>query len=389
MSETPSFARLPATLERLLTGETGGEPLELPLLQERFGRVVFVYLDGFGWTFLERQGRHPLLERARAEGFVELLRTQWPSTTTAHVTTIHSGLPVEEHGLYEWHVLEPSLDRLITPLLFSFAGDGGRNTLVGTLEPADVFPAESLHVRLAGAGVRSSVVLPAAIAQSPPSRMLLRGASVVPYRREAQGLAAAARALAASERAHAHVYIESVDGLMHDVGPDHADVDGAFAAALDAVAAAPWPVGALVLLTADHGMAPVDPDRTAYVNLVWPELADHLRTGADGKPLAPAGSCRDLFLHVLDGHVEAVVAGLGERLDGVAEVVEVAELVERGAIGPPSARLRERLAEVVVLPRYGEAAFWWEAGRFEQDLRGQHGGLTPQEARIPLVAWVT
>jgi hypothetical protein len=285
-------------------------------------------------------------------------------------------------------VLEPALERLITPLLFSFAGDGGRDTLVGHLEPEDVFPFETVHARLAAAGVRSSVALPASFAHSPPNRALLRGATVLPYRRDEAGLAAAARALAASERAFAHVYLDRVDALMHEIGPDHADVDGAFAAALDAVAATRWPDGTLVLLTADHGMAPVDPARTAYVNVVWPQLAGHLRTGADGKPLAPAGSCRDLFLHVLPGHVDAVVAGLGQRLDGTAEVVAVPELVGRGLLGPPSERLAARLADVVVLPRLGEAAFWYEPGRFEQQLHGQHGGATPQETQIPLVAWV-
>jgi hypothetical protein len=32
--------------------------------------------------------------------------------------------------------------------------------------------------------------------------------------------------------------------------------------------------------------------------------------------------------------------------------------------------------------------YWHEPGRFEQRLHGQHGGLSPQEMEIPLVAWV-
>jgi hypothetical protein len=32
--------------------------------------------------------------------------------------------------------------------------------------------------------------------------------------------------------------------------------------------------------------------------------------------------------------------------------------------------------------------YWHEAGRFEQRLHGQHGGLSPKEMEIPLVAWV-
>ena len=54
------------------------------------------------------------------------IETQFPSTTTAHVTTMHTGRPVGEHGLYEWHVHEPALDAIITPLLFSFAGRSTR-----------------------------------------------------------------------------------------------------------------------------------------------------------------------------------------------------------------------------------------------------------------------
>ena len=57
------------------------------------------------------------------------------------------------------------------------------------------------------------------------------------------------------------------------------------------------PEGTLVLITADHGMAAIEPERSLYVNELWPEIVDHLGTGADGRPLAPAGSSRDLFLH--------------------------------------------------------------------------------------------
>ena len=382
------FDQLPATIERLLTGATTGPALDEPLLRGRFARVALVFLDGFGWTFLQRQGSHPLVRRASSDGLVAQLTSQFPSTTTAHVTTIHSGLPVAEHGVYEWHVLEPTLNRLITPLLFSFSGDGRRETLVGLLDPEDVFPAESLHERLGAAGIRSSVAQPRPIARTSPSRVLLRGTNVLPFSGPEEGLAAVAAALAATDTSHAHVYLPDIDALMHAVGPDDRAVDLAFAEALTAIEHAPFPSGTLVLLTADHGMSPVDPARTVYINHVWPEVTAHLETGADGKPLAPAGSCRDLFLHVLDGHVDEVCDRLGERLDGIADVVAVETLVADRVFAAPSQRLQARLADVVVLPLYGEAVYWHEPGRFVQDLHGQHGGLSAQEMEIPLLAWI-
>lgn len=381
------FDQLPPTVERLLTGATNGPALDEPLLAERYERVVFVYFDAFGWAFLERHARHPLFERARADGVLSQLTAQFPSTTTAQVTTIHSGLPVVEHGLYEWHVYEPSLDRLITPLLFSYAGDGTRGTLLGRLDPDALFPTDSIYARLAETGIRSVVVLPAAIAGAAPNLALLRGTDVLPFATVENGLDTASRALAGGA-SYAHVYLDELDSLMHAVGPDDPLANACAGLVLDALAGAAFPPGTLVLLTADHGMSPVDPARTVYVNELWPELAGHLEKGADGKPLAPAGSCRDLFLHARDGLLDAVCAGLGARLEGVADVVSVSELVEEGIFAAPSPRLRARLANVAVLPRYGEAVYWHESGRFEQQLHGQHGGLSPQEMEIPLVAWV-
>jgi len=381
------FDQLPFTIERLLTGVADGPALEEPLLQERFERVVFVYFDAFGWTFLERHAEHPLFARARSEGLLTQLTAQFPSTTTAQVTTVHSGLPVAEHGLYEWHVYEPSLDRLVTPLLFSFAGDGMRGTLLGHIDPDELFPTDSVYARLAESGIRSTVVLPAAIAGSAPNIALLRGTDVLPFATAENGLAVAAEALAGGA-AYAHVYLDELDSLMHAVGTEDPAVAVVTRTILDDVHQATLPAGTLVLLTADHGMSPVDPDRTTYVNELWPELAAQLETGADGKPLAPAGSCRDLFLHARDGEVEAVRTGLAERLAGVADVVAVGELIEEGIFAEPSPRLSARLANVAVLPRHGEAVYWHEHGRFAQHLRGQHGGLSPEEMEIPLVAWV-
>jgi len=386
-----SFDLLPDTIEHLFTGSGGGLVLDTPVLNRTYDHVVLVYLDAFGWRFAERHGDHPLLRRADA---VERLTSQFPSTTTVHTPTIHSGLSVAEHGLYEWHVYEPSLDRMITPLPFCFAGDDVRDSLLDAgLRPEAVFPAASLYERLVALGVACHVAQHAEIAHTAASTCLLRGAVVHPFRASSAGIAALGAALAGEERAYGYLYLAEVDSLMHSVGPDDDGVAALFDSTLTAIDVAVrrgvFPDGTLVLVTADHGMAAVSPERTSYVNVVWPEIADRLATGVDGKPLAPAGSCRDLFLHVRPGEAEHVVAELASRLEGVADVVAVERLIELGAFGEPSAALRSRLADVVCLPHPGEAVYWLEPGRFEQHFRGQHGGLTAAEMEIPLVALVT
>jgi hypothetical protein len=346
-------------------------------------RVVFIYFDAFGWRFLERHGAHPLFAGAE----VERWSSMFPSTTTVHSTTIHSGLPLGEHGLYEWNVYEPQLDRLVTPLWFAFAGDEPGSLVGSGLTLHDLFPRETLYRRLLP--VPSHVFLPAGIAGSEASRVLLADAVVHGFDDNRAGLEGLASAIAAEEHAYGTIYFPDADALMHMVGPDDANVAQLMEETLDTIAATRWPEGTLVLLSADHGMEAITPERTAYVNVVWPELSQHLETGADGKPLAPAGSCRDLFLHVLPERLDEVVAELGRRLDGVAEVRPVEALLAEGLFGANVGEgLTRRLANLVVLPAPGEAAYWLEPGRFEQGFYGQHGGLTANEMEIPLVSWI-
>jgi Type I phosphodiesterase / nucleotide pyrophosphatase len=351
---------------------------------EEHPRVVLVYFDAFGWRFLERHGEHPLFSGTD----VERWSSCFPSTTTVHATTIHSGLPLGEHGLYEWHVLEPRLNRLVTPLWFSFAGDDRPETLRDAgLVPQDLFPEQTLYRRLRP--VPSHVALPAGFARSLTSKALLREATIHAFDETAEGLALLCRALAAEERAYGTIYFDDADALMHVAGTDAPAVAAVIEETLSAIAEAPWPEGTLVLLTADHGMEGISPERTTYVNVAWPELEQHLVMGADGKPLAPAGSCRDLFLHVLPERLDEVAARLAELLAGVAEVRTVETLLAEGLFGPHvTTALTSRLANLVVLPGPGEAAYWLEPGRFEQPFFGQHGGLSANELEIPLVSWV-
>jgi hypothetical protein len=114
-----------------------------------------------------------------------------------------------------------------------------------------------------------------------------------------------------------------------------------------------------------------------------------LRRNARGAPVAPAGSPRDCFLHVREGAVADVVGGLRQRLEGRAGVWPVAELVDQGVFGTVGPALAARLGDVCVLSEREETVWIRDPPRFEQRLRGHHGGLDPREAVTFLGAWVS
>ena len=283
---------------------------------------MLVLLDAFGWRFFERYAdRHPLLRRMLAGGTVAKLTTQFPSTTAAHVTTLHTGRPVIEHGVYEWNIYEPSIDALITPLMFSFAGDGERDTLrQAGADPRALYPTATLYRRLATGGVRCLAFHPASFAPSTYDGVLLDGAVLHPYETLTGAFATLGSTLIAGDApTYAYVYIDTVDATGHQYGPSSQAFDAEAVRCLDAIDAAIGllPSGTLLLLAADHGQVDVDPARTRFVNELWPEIGVHLRRDARGRPLAPAGSARDLFLHTAPGAHRYVVdrlrALLGEH----------------------------------------------------------------------------
>jgi hypothetical protein len=382
------FAALPGTVARLFGLGEGG--VTLAGLPARAQNVVLVLLDAFGWRFFARHGDHPLLRRFDA---VVPLTTQFPSTTTAHVTTLHTGVALGEHGLYEWNIYEPSLDALITPLLFCRAGDGARDTLLrAAVDPGFLRPPQpTLYERLARAGVVSHVFAPATFSPSTYDGVLARAAEIHPIATLSAGLAElAATVHAARGPAYAYVYWDEVDAIGHEHGPSSPQFAAAAERCLDALDAGlrALPEGTVALLAADHGQVDVDPATTVYVNEAWPQIVDLLARGSHDRLLVPAGSARDLFLHCRPEAVDEVIDGLARLLGERATVHRVADVVAAGWLGAVGERLRVRLADVCVLPAPGETVWWRERHRFDMRFRGHHGGLSEDEAQTQVAALV-
>jgi predicted AlkP superfamily pyrophosphatase or phosphodiesterase len=349
-----SFATIPVEIKRRVAA---GE------------HVALIMVDGLGAELLARYEHHPFVRRLA----LTALRSQFPATTTAHVTTIHYGLPVEQHGLYEWNILEPSLGELICPLMFEVAGGHRQDGLAGRLDPRLLAPGPTLYETLEP---RSLVVQPHSIGSSRYTLMATRGAERAVFADLADGVRLLVNALT-DRRGYSYgfLYWDRVDAAGHEHGPDSPQFDAAARAALDALELALGADGdarvseLTVLVCADHGQVAVSPERVDYLDELWPQLPALL------SQRRPAGSSRDAFLHVVPGQLEVVVDGLRERLGDRAEVRPAAELF--GSIGP---RLQTRLGDVAVLPAAGRQTWMRSAAAGERWFRGHHGGFEDQEA---------
>ncbi len=383
------FAALPDTVARLLGVGEGGVALDV--LPARAQRVVLVLLDAFGWRFFTRHGDHPLLQRFDA---VVPLTTQFPSTTTAHVTTLHTGVPLGEHGLYEWNVYEPSLDALITPLLFCYAGDGARDTLLraGTDPGFLRSPAPTLYERLAQAGVACHVFAPASFAPSTYDGVLARAARDPSDRHPVGGTdrAGAPRwARRPGRRTRTSTGTRSTPPVTSTARRRRSSPPRPNAASTRwTPGCARCPRGRSSCWPPTTGRSTSTRRGRSTSTRQWPQIVDLLARGRDERLLVPAGSARDLFLHCRPEAVDEVIDGLGRLLGERATVHRVADLVAAGWLGTVGERLRARLADVCVLPAPGETVWWRERHRFDMRFRGHHGGLSEDEARTQVAALV-
>lgn len=398
-----NFSGIPGTVISALTPETPEHILPddaLEGLSNKYDKVVVFLLDAFGWeSFLEARKRNDFLNGLCGKGNVLKLATQFPSATACNITTLNTSLGVADHGVYEWFYYEPKVGEIISPLLYSY-GDGikDRDSLKKDLsvKPSDIYPAQTLYGRLLQHGVMSYTFQSVDYAVSTYSDVVFRGAQRYGYITPAGGLVNLADAVVDKpKKAYYYYYFDQIDSLSHVYGPGSrelkAEIDAFFYMLEDAF----WNEvknkvdRTLFILTADHGQIAINPKKCVYLNLEFPDIVGRIKKSKSGRPLEPAGSCRDMFLYIEEGWLDETLELLSGKLKDTALVIKTRELIDDGYFLQKhvSEALAGRLGNLVVLPYEGESVWWYEKDRFEIDLLGHHGGLTPQEMEIPFLAW--
>jgi len=192
-----------------------------------------------------------------------------------------------------------------------------------------------------------------------------------------------------------HLYFDRIDTIAHEYGPGAPQTEAEIESFLLIVEHYFEQVfkgkRVLFLMTADHGQVDVNPKTTIYLNTHrdFKGVERFIKTNQDGQLLIPAGSARDLFLHVRDELLDEAQSFLATRLEGQADVVKVDSLMEAGYFGTElSARFHERVGNLVILPYLNETVWWYEKDRFEQRFYGHHGGLTAEELEIALYSYI-
>jgi predicted AlkP superfamily pyrophosphatase or phosphodiesterase len=355
-------------------------------------KIVLFFIDGFGWRFIEKFQSHPFIKWSIENGVLSKITSQFPSTTAAHVTLFHSGLPVGQSGIYEWNYYEPKADAVIAPLFFSYAGDQSRDTLKkDNIRPDQLFPKKTFYQFLKKHHINSYIFQHRNYTPSTYSDYLFRGANVCPYKTLTEAITKLFTIIGDKQfPSYYFLYFDAIDSISHQYGPNSNQLENEILVFLDIMEKIFLPnfnklKDVVFMMTADHGHVEADPRTCFYINKKLPSIKNYLKRNKEGKLLAPAGSPRDLFLYTKDEYLQIVKKILEKKLYGIAEIFETKRLIKDGLFGEKiSKEFLNRVGNLVILPYKNQAVWWYEKGRFEQHFFGHHGGLTKEEMEIGL-----
>ena len=365
---TDGAPRLTGVLGAALGSVAGTpNPLDLP----RADSAVVVLVDGLGAANLRGRAGHARFLAGRM-GKRDVIRTVFPSTTAAAIASFATGLMPGVHGLMGYRVPDRANDRVVNQL------SGWDERMV----PEQWQRHPTVFDQAVERGVRALAIGGTRYSASGFTRAVLRGAE---YRSGAKVPDRFAEALRVVQEGPAlvYVYVSELDQIAHAHGWESDRWISALEA-LDAEIAGfeqRMPRGTGLIVTADHGVVDVPAHRHVFVD-ASPELVDGVRHVA-GEP-----RCLGLVLEPdLDAARRASLLARWREAEGArAWVLSAEEAIAAGLYGEVEAENRDRIADVLVAARAGVAYYdRREPDRRGEDMVGQHGSLTDEETRIPLI----
>lgn len=381
--ERYSLLSVPATIESLFGLSTTGPTLKEELGLPRSEVVMSVIVDGLGYHSLEALRERGIADLGpfRDGGSYLPLTSVFPSTTTAALASLSTGLSPIAHGVLGYKLFRSDVGSVVD--MIRLTTPGGRENALEKLgiQPEQILASTTLYQRLAAAGVATTLFLPKYIADSGLSRALYQGVErTVPYLAASDLLMHIAEAVRRPPPALLTVYCPSTDSLGHVYGPTSRafELEVAHVFRIIEQACALLPRGANVLVTADHGFCEADPVRDMVSCPAQPALRD-------GLLLPPVGDPRASYLFVRRGHDEAVQAFFARFFPDEFTVLSVEQALARKLWGPeePIPAVRALLGDLLILSSKRKFLLWPTE---EFKLRGLHGALTPGELYVPLLA---
>ena len=319
--------------------------------------IVLLIVDGLGWEQLEKHRSDlPFLDGASATA----ITTVAPSTTSTALTSITTGVPPGEHGVVGYKI--PTSQGLLNCLRWSV----GSKLVINDVPPIDFQPVEPFL------GTHPPVIPRAEFQSGGFTQAHLRNGNFCGWWSPATLVTEIANQVALGVP-FVYAYYDGLDkvGHVHGLKKHYLD-ELKFVDALVERIVEELPDGAILLVTADHGMV---------------DVGDNV-LDLDGelvrRTLSTSGEARFLWLHAKEGDPKTLMDAAQIYAD-VAWIVSADQMLDEQWFGPyVSNEARRRLGDVAIVARDATAI---TDPRLPDSphLIARHGSLSAAEMFVPFL----
>ncbi|MBO3842876.1 MAG: alkaline phosphatase family protein, partial [Candidatus Brockarchaeota archaeon] len=298
-----SLPNLSNSLMKLMGAKPSGRRLRNDVLPDFKNpcKIVLLIIDAMGLNVFEKasEGVKRFLNSLLAKRgiLVKALTSVFPTTTSAALTSLNTGLSPQEHGVVAYTLFMKELGSMVNMISLSPVNDERRNRVFELGMDADrILGVKVLTERLAETGVEAKTIIRYGIRNSGLSTLLYKGSKIIPALTSVDFATNLAKLVNDRTTRFIVAYWDSFDGQSHYYGPFSNEAELELLNTLTLLREAFSRVKpdaareTLLVTTSDHGQSRVSDDKSIRLNsLNW--LRESL-------VMPPAGESRAAYLYL-------------------------------------------------------------------------------------------
>lgn len=357
-------------------------------------KLVLLVVDALGYKQLKRllqKGACSTFESRLKTGIFLPLTSVFPSTTTAALTTLHTGATPQEHGLLGYRMYLREWGLLANMISLSPEGDNRRDKLLEMGLSTDKFlGVKTVYQQLAKAGIPSYILVRGSYKDSGLSHIHHRGARSLPFINSSDMFVQLRKLIQSKSpnSAYIFVYWDAVDDIAHRYGPnteEHSTEIRNVLRQLEEEILRPLEEmstqSVVLMITADHGQI-FTPASKAIRMMRYKAFREDLL-------MPPAGEYRAMYLYAQQGKSEALKRYLMKKFPEKLVILDSQEALKNGLWGRGEIKdeVRYRIGDIVSLPRKDHILYYPYAPAAGKKIHdsGRHGGLSDEEMLVPFL----
>lgn len=373
-----STLNLIGSISQAFNYETGFSPLKLlpPEKLKNSKNIVLLLIDGLGYEFLKKYGKNTIFTKH----LMGKITTVFPSSTSAAMTSIYTGLSPQQHGMTGWHMFMKELGDIIIPLPYVIRFNKGKIS-----EKVDINSLFNLMSFTDKINSSSYIVQSKEISDSVFSRESKgKKTKIISYTDMKDYFKQVKKLINTSKKKYVLAYYGMHDYLCHEKGTEHKETQTHFKKLcmefelfLKSIESEK---NTTLIVTADHGHIQCEKSKII-------DIAKHSKL-EECLSIPICGENRFVYCYLKPSKEKQFVNYVKTSLKHACNIYKSEFLVKKGYFGQGKIhpKFLDRIGDYTIIMKDNYTIYHYHKGQKNKYFKvGDHGGLNKEELFVPLI----